>query len=57
MCDFQISPLSERRPEVSNGCPSEIHFIEKQNIPQQYRPGIYLRSSKSQIAILCRHQQ
>lgn len=39
MGDFQISALSERRPEVSKGCPSEIHYTEKQNIPQQHRPG------------------
>lgn len=47
--DFQISPLSDRRPEVSNGCPSEIHYINKQNTPQQHRARD-LSSSKSQIA-------
>lgn len=55
--DFQICPLSERWPQVSNGCPSEIHYTEKQNIPQQPDLEIYLTSSKSQITILCRHQQ
>lgn len=55
--DFQISPLSERWPQVSNGCPSEIHYTEKQNIPQQPDLEIYLTSSKTHITILCRHQQ